>query len=73
MKRILDQSRSGLIATSISAVDLHGDDGNWATIGRRKRGARDVYRQREKRKNKRQGLRVETLTVGTMTRTGRVD
>ncbi|KAK3543559.1 hypothetical protein QTP70_023895 [Hemibagrus guttatus] len=36
--------------TAISAVDLQGAGGNWATVGRRSRGGRRVHRQREKRK-----------------------
>ncbi|KAK3521020.1 hypothetical protein QTP86_018665, partial [Hemibagrus guttatus] len=57
--------------TAISAVDLQGAGGNWATVGRRSRGGRRVRRQREKRKGKSVGLRIGTLTVGTMTGKGR--
>ncbi|KAK3518497.1 hypothetical protein QTP70_001481 [Hemibagrus guttatus] len=49
---IPDRSRPGLTTTAISAVDLHGAGGNWATVGRRSRGGRRVHRQREKRKGK---------------------
>ncbi|KAK3545731.1 hypothetical protein QTP70_011343 [Hemibagrus guttatus] len=49
---IPDRSRPGLTTTAISAVDLQGAGGNWATVGRRSRGGRRVRRQREKRKGK---------------------
>ncbi|KAK3525567.1 hypothetical protein QTP70_000462 [Hemibagrus guttatus] len=48
-----------------------GAGGNWATVGRRRRGGRRVHRQREKRKGKSVGLRIGTLNVGTMTGKGR--
>ncbi|KAK3535343.1 hypothetical protein QTP70_009353 [Hemibagrus guttatus] len=48
-----------------------GAGGNWATVGRRSRGGRRVRRQREKRKGKSVGLRIGTLSVGTMTGKGR--
>ena len=67
MNPILDQWRSGLTITTIAAVHPQGTDGNWATVGQRRRGGRHVWRQREKRKSKRPGLRVRTLNVGTMT------
>ncbi|KAK3523644.1 hypothetical protein QTP70_005831 [Hemibagrus guttatus] len=57
--------------TAISAIDLQGAGGNWATVGRRSRGGRRVHRQREKRKCKSVGLRIGTLNVGTMTGKGR--
>ncbi|KAK3522999.1 hypothetical protein QTP86_010504 [Hemibagrus guttatus] len=66
-----DWSKPGLTTTAISAVDLQGADGNWATVGRRSRGGRRVRRQREKRKGKTVGLRIGTLNVGTMTGKGR--
>ncbi|KAK3553051.1 hypothetical protein QTP86_031188 [Hemibagrus guttatus] len=68
---IPDRSRPGLTTTAISAVDLQGAGGNWATVGRRSRGGRRVRRQREKRKGKSVGLRIGTLDVGTMTGKGR--
>ncbi|KAK3555878.1 hypothetical protein QTP86_029812 [Hemibagrus guttatus] len=68
---IPDRSRPGLTTTAISAVDLQGAGGNWATVGRRSRGGRRVHRQREKRKGKSVGLRIGTLNVGTMTGKGR--
>ncbi|KAK3530217.1 hypothetical protein QTP86_020157 [Hemibagrus guttatus] len=37
----------GLTTTAISAVDLQGAGGNWATVGRRSRGERRVHRQRK--------------------------
>ncbi|KAK3525230.1 hypothetical protein QTP86_024951 [Hemibagrus guttatus] len=66
-----DRSRPRLTTTAIGAVDLQGAGGNWATVGRRSRGGRRVYRQREKRKGKSVGLRIGTLNVGTMTGKGR--
>ncbi|KAK3521290.1 hypothetical protein QTP70_003136 [Hemibagrus guttatus] len=48
-----------------------GTGGNWATVGRKRRGRRRVHRQREKRKGKSVGLRIGTLNVGTMTGKGR--
>ncbi|KAK3570643.1 hypothetical protein QTP86_024559 [Hemibagrus guttatus] len=36
--------------TAIGTVDLQGAGGNWAPVGRRRRGERRVRRQREKRK-----------------------
>ncbi|KAK3508711.1 hypothetical protein QTP70_004260 [Hemibagrus guttatus] len=68
---IPDRSRPGLTTTAISAIDLQGASGNWATVGRRSRGGRRVRRQREKRKGKSVGLRIGTLNVGTMTGKGR--
>ncbi|KAK3511787.1 hypothetical protein QTP70_023192 [Hemibagrus guttatus] len=68
---IPDRSRPRLTTTAISAVDLQGAGGNWATVGRRSRGGRRVRRQREKRKGKSVGLRIGTLNVGTMTGKGR--
>ncbi|KAK3533956.1 hypothetical protein QTP70_035003, partial [Hemibagrus guttatus] len=68
---IPDRSRPGLTTTAIGAVDLQGAGGNWATVGRRRRGGRRVHRQREKRKGKSVGLRIGTLNVGTMTGKGR--
>ena len=56
-----------LATTAISTVDLQGADGNWATVGWRRRGGTCVCKQREKRKSKRRGLRGGTLNVGTMT------
>ncbi|KAK3512293.1 hypothetical protein QTP70_003282 [Hemibagrus guttatus] len=61
----------GLTKTAISAFDLQGTGGNWATVGRRSRGGRRVRRQREKRKCKSVGLRIGTLNVETMTGKGR--
>ena len=66
MKPVPDWTRPGLTTTTIGAVDLYSGDGNWAAVGQRRRGGRRVYRQREKRKSKRLGLRVLTLNVGTM-------
>ncbi|KAK3574486.1 hypothetical protein QTP86_008088 [Hemibagrus guttatus] len=57
--------------STISAIDLQGAGGNWATVGGRSRGGRRVRRQREKRKGKSVGLRIGTLNVGTMTGKGR--
>ncbi|KAK3514119.1 hypothetical protein QTP70_005119 [Hemibagrus guttatus] len=71
MNFIMDRSRPGLTTTAISAIDLQGAGGNWATVGRRSRGGRRVHRQRVKRKGKSVGLRIETLNVGTMTGKGR--
>ncbi|KAK3520366.1 hypothetical protein QTP70_024045 [Hemibagrus guttatus] len=68
---IPDRSRPGLTTTAIGAVDLQGAGGNWTTVGRRSRGGRRVRREREKRKSKSVGLRIETLNVGTMTGKGR--
>ena len=67
MTSIPDRSRPGLTTTATGAVDLQGAGGNWATVGRRRRGGRRVRRQREKRKGKSVGLTVGTLNVGTMT------
>ncbi|KAK3510332.1 hypothetical protein QTP70_001369, partial [Hemibagrus guttatus] len=61
----------GLTMAAISAVDLQGTGGNWATVGGRSRGGRRVHRQREKRKGKSVGLRIGTLNVSTMTGKGR--
>ncbi|KAF7670200.1 hypothetical protein LDENG_00062390, partial [Lucifuga dentata] len=49
MTSIPDRSRPGLTTTAIGTVDLQGAGGNWATVGRRRRGGRRVRRQREKR------------------------
>ena len=72
MNIILDWSSPGLTATLISPADLQDTDGNWTTVGKRRRGGRCVYRQREKRKSERLGLRVGTLNIGTMTGKARV-
>uniref|UniRef100_A0A673K0B0 Craniofacial development protein 2-like n=1 Tax=Sinocyclocheilus rhinocerous TaxID=307959 RepID=A0A673K0B0_9TELE len=77
MTSIPDRSGPGLTTTAIGAVDLQGTGGNWATVGRRRRGGRcvrggrRVRRQREKRKGRSLGLKVGTLNVGTMTGKGR--
>ncbi|KAK3547170.1 hypothetical protein QTP86_015642 [Hemibagrus guttatus] len=68
---IPDRSRPGLTTTAISAADLQGAGGHWATVGGRSRGGKRVRRQREKRKGKSVGLRIGTLNVGTMTGKGR--
>ena len=60
-------SRPWLTMTAIGAVDLQGANGNWVTLGQRRRGGRCLHRQQENRKSKTLGLRVGTLNVDIMT------
>ena len=66
MNPISDRSRPGSTMTAIGTVDLQGTDGKCATVGQKRRGGRRVHRQRENWKSRRLGLRVRTLSDGTM-------
>ena len=72
---ISDQSRLRL-STTASGVAQQGNCGNYATAKHsenksRKRGGRQVKRQREVWKGRRLLVRVGTLNIGTMTGKGR--
>ena len=72
-KSIPDWSRPGL-PTTASGVAQQGICGNYATASenkRRKKGGRQVKRQREVWKRKRSLIRMGTLNIGTMTGRGR--
>ena len=62
----------GLPKAATGTVDWQGANGNYATVGRRRRrGGRHVRGQRERRKGRTVEVRVRTLDVGTMTSKGR--
>ena len=72
---IPDRSRPEL-PTTASGVAEQGTCGNYATAEhsenkRRKRGGKQVKRQRKVWKKRRSLLRVGTLNIGTMTGSGR--
>ena len=74
-KFILDQSRFGLPMT-VSGVAQQGTSENYVTAGvsknkRRKRGRRQVKRQQELWKGRCTLIRIDTLSIGTMTGRGR--
>uniref|UniRef100_A0AAR2IVR4 Endonuclease/exonuclease/phosphatase domain-containing protein n=1 Tax=Pygocentrus nattereri TaxID=42514 RepID=A0AAR2IVR4_PYGNA len=74
MIAIPDRLRPGLTTTASGAVDQQGAGGNWTTVGQRpskRRGGRQVRRQRERRKGRSVEVRVGTLNIGTMTGKGR--
>ena len=72
-KSIPDRSRPGLPMTALG-VAQQGTCGNYATASEnmsRKRGGRQVKRQREVWKRRRPLIRVSTLNIGTMIGRGR--
>ncbi|KAI5093469.1 hypothetical protein C0J45_16607 [Silurus meridionalis] len=70
---IPDRSRPGLTTTATGIVSRQGTDGNWATVGRRRRrrGGRRLQRRQGKKQCRRVEVRVGTLNVGTMMGKGR--
>ena len=72
---IPDRSRPGL-PTTASGVAQQGTCGNYATAKHnenksRKRGGKQVKKQREAWKERRSLIRMDTLNIGTMTGRGR--
>ncbi|KAI5103065.1 hypothetical protein C0J45_6646 [Silurus meridionalis] len=66
---IPDRSKPGSPTTTTVIVSQQSTDGNWATVGRRRRrrGVKRLQRRRGKEQYRRVEVRIGTLNFGTMT------